>query len=418
VKVIHVNSTAHDGGAARAAYRIHLGQRRIGIDSRMAVIHRKLDDPSVIAPLGMAGRVRAVIGGRAEAKLLARQRSANSVFHSLGLFGAGLARWLNASDADLVNLHWVAAATLSIGEIAAIRKPLVWTMHDMWPFSGAEHYEDLDNPGRCNRGYDKASRAATDSGPDLDAWVFRRKRRAWGGSRFNLVSPSRWLAERAGQSALFARMPRRVIPNGIDLDLYKPLDRRAARQALNLPQDKLLVLFGAMASTTDRRKGFHLLAPALQALARDPACGPRTELLVFGARAPKQPVDLGLPVHYLGQFGDDLAMALIYSAADLFVAPSLQDNLPNTLVEALACGTPCVAFEIGGMPDLVPDASSGALAPPGDIEGLARAIATVLARSGEPARAACRQSAEARYRDTAVAAQYRACYQEILARSH
>ncbi|WP_395020396.1 glycosyltransferase family 4 protein [Dongia sp.] len=414
MKVIHVNSTAHDGGAARAAHRIHLGQRKIGIDSRMAVIHKKLDDPSVIAPLGMTGRVRAVLGGRAEAKILSRQRSANTVFHSLGLFGAGLARWLNASDADLVNLHWVAAATLSIGEIAAIRKPIVWTMHDMWPFSGAEHYEDIAGRPRANDGYTPASRAATDSGPDLDAWVFRRKRRAWGGKTFHLASPSRWLAERAKASLLFSRMPCRVISNGIDLDLYKPLDRREARRALNLPQDKRLVLFGAMASTTDRRKGFHLLVPALQALARDPDCGPRTELLVFGARAPKEPIDLGLPVHYLGQFGDDLAMALIYSAADVFVAPSLQDNLPNTLVEALACGTPCVAFEIGGMPDLVRDESCGALAPAGDVDALARAIAAVLARTGDRARAACRQSAEARFADTEVARQYRAYYQEIL----
>ncbi|GAB2174745.1 glycosyltransferase family 4 protein [Dongia sp. agr-C8] len=415
MKVIHVNSTAHDGGAARAAHRIHLGQRKIGIDSRMAVIHKKLDDPSVIAPLGMAGRIRAVLGGRAEAKILSRQRSANTVFHSLGLFGSGLARWLNASDADLVNLHWVAAATLSIGEIAAIRKPIVWTMHDMWPFSGAEHYEDIAGRPRANDGYTPASRAATDSGPDLDAWVFRRKRRAWGGRTFHLVSPSRWLAERAKASLLFSRMPCRVISNGIDLDLYKPLDRREARRALNLPQDKRLVLFGAMASTTDRRKGFHLLVPALQALARDPDGGPGTELLVFGARAPQQPIDLGLPVHYLGQFGDDLAMALIYSAADVFVAPSLQDNLPNTLVEALACGTPCVAFEIGGMPDLVRDQSCGALAPAGDVDALARAIAAVLARTGEPARAACRQSAEARFADTEVARQYREFYAEILA---
>lgn len=416
MKVIHVNSTAHDGGAARAAHRIHLGQRKIGIDSRMAVIHKKLDDPSVVAPLGFTGRMRAVLGGRAEAKILSRQRTANTVFHSLGLFGSGLARWLNAGDADLVNLHWVAAATLSIGEIAAIRKPIVWTMHDMWPFSGAEHYEDLGGAKRANHGYAAATRAAGDRGPDLDAWTFRRKRRAWAGATFHLASPSRWLAERAGESTLFARMPRRVISNGIDLALYKPLDRREARRALNLPEDKRLVLFGAMSSTTDRRKGFHLLAPALRALAADPSCAGRTELMVFGARAPAQPVDLGLPVHYLGQFGDDLSMALIYSAADLFVAPSLQDNLPNTLVEALSCGTPCVAFDIGGMPDLVCDESCGALAPAGDIAALAAAIARVLGRGGEAARAACRRSAEARFDDAKVGGQYRAYYEEILSR--
>ena len=412
MKVVHVCSHAHEGGAARAAYRIHLGQRKIGIDSRLAVIHKKLDDDSVVAPLGLTGRVRAVAGGKVEAAILARQRTANPVFHSLGLMSSGLGGWLNTSDADLINLHWVAGATLSIGEIAAIKKPIVWTMHDMWPFSGAEHYENLAGAQRANEAYAPGSRAATDKGPDLDAWTFGRKRRAWRGKTFHLITPSRWLADRAKQSTLFSRMPCRAISNGIDLGLYKPLDRREARRALNLPQDKLLVLFGAMSSTTDHRKGFHLLLPALQTLSRDPVSGPQTELLVFGARAPRQPVDLGLPVHYLGQFSDDLSMVLLYSAADVFVAPSLQDNLPNTLVESLSCGTPCVAFDIGGMPDLVRDQACGQLAPAGDIEALAKAIAAVLARTGEQARADCRRSAEGRFADTDVAAQYLDYYRE------
>jgi glycosyltransferase involved in cell wall biosynthesis len=144
-----------------------------------------------------------------------------------------------------------------------------------------------------------------------------------------------------------------------------------------LPQDKQLVLFGALKATSDKRKGFHLLQPALQDLSKS-GWQEGLELVIFGSSAPEKPLDLGFKTHYLGTLSDDLSLALVYSAADVFVLPSTQDNLPNTVLEAIACGTPCVAFNIGGMPDMIEHQKNGYLAQPYKIEDLAQGIAWVL----------------------------------------
>jgi glycosyltransferase involved in cell wall biosynthesis len=168
-----------------------------------------------------------------------------------------------------------------------------------------------------------------------------------------------------------------VIPNGLDPERYKPLERRFARELLKLPQDKQLILFGAMGSTSDRRKGFHLLQPALECLSQS-GWQAQTELVVFGASKPNSQPDFGLKAHYLGTLSDDISIALVYAAADVFVAPSVQDNLPNTVMEAIACGTPCVAFNIGGLPDMIEHQQNGYLARPYEKDDLANGIAWVL----------------------------------------
>lgn len=228
-------------------------------------------------------------------------------------------------------------------------------------------------------GYERKNRPIRNSGLDLDAWVWRRKRNAWAHQHFQLISPSRWLAGCAQESILLGHHPCTVIPNCVDTDVFKPIDRELARAILNLDPGKRYVLFGAMSSTSDRRKGFHLLEPALEQLASLPEIRKDTELLVFGASAPSRAsVEFGLPIHYLGSFYDDASLCLLYSAADVFVAPSMQDNLPNTLVEALACGTPCVAFSLGGMTDLVQDQVTGHLADPGSVQSLTAKLALAL----------------------------------------
>jgi glycosyltransferase involved in cell wall biosynthesis len=144
-----------------------------------------------------------------------------------------------------------------------------------------------------------------------------------------------------------------------------------------LPQDKQLILFGSLKATGDKRKGFHLLQPALRDLSKS-GWQDRLELVIFGASEPDNPPDFGLKAHYLGTFSDDLSLALVYSAADVFVLPSTQENLANTVMEAIACGTPCVAFNIGGMPDMIEHQKNGYLAQAYKNEDLAQGIAWVL----------------------------------------
>lgn len=414
LKILHISTSDVGGGAARAAFRITTAQAKAGMDSRLAVLRQREAHPLLVQPLGHFGSLIPQAKALLSKRLLQLHKTQNDTWHSLNLFHSGVANWINNSDADIVNLHWIGGEMLSIAEIGKIRKPLCWTMHDMWPFSGAEHYDDLDNPGRYTTGYTKNNRPPSYSGPDLDAWTWRRKQKAWSNTRFNLISPSNWLAACARNSALLGHQPIQVIHNPVDLAVFKPHNRQLARRILGLREDRRYILFGAMGCTSDRRKGFHLLEPAIQALKQSPQYTKDAEILIFGANTPQNPPNLGLKTHYLATLYDEVSVALLYSAADLFIAPSMQDNLPNTLVEALACGTPCVAFQIGGLPDLIIPGVTGYMAPPFDIPFFADAIAQALLLNTETHRAQIRVFAESRFKEEIVAAQYHSLYETLL----
>jgi glycosyltransferase involved in cell wall biosynthesis len=207
--------------------------------------------------------------------------------------------------------------------------------------------------------------------------VWQRKAKAWKNIDLTLVSPSAWLAKCASSSSLFKDYRVEVIPYGIDIQKYKPINSQWAREILNLPKDKQILLFGIAGGTSNRWKGFNLLVSALQSLSKS-GWKDRIELLVFGSSQPENAVELGFKAHYLGNLADDISLATVYAAADVFVAPSVYDNLPNTVMEAGACGIPSVAFNIGGLPDMIEHCSNGYLAKPYETEDLARGIAWVL----------------------------------------
>jgi glycosyltransferase involved in cell wall biosynthesis len=218
---------------------------------------------------------------------------------------------------------------------------------------------------------------------DLSSRRFSRKRRLWSGRPITVVSPSRWLAAEARKSAIFEGHRIEVLRNGLDLKRYQPLDRGFARQALGLPPDKRLVLFGSINPGTDSRKGYDLLQTAIGHLAADTGLASALGLVVFGSNPEREDRLHGLPAFHMGQLSDDQSLALLYAACDVFVAPSRQDNLPNTVAEALACGVPCVAFNLGGLPDLIEHARNGYLAQPFEAEDLARGIAWCLDTAGQ-----------------------------------
>ncbi|EGM69250.1 glycosyltransferase [Shewanella sp. HN-41] len=351
MRILHICYSDLDGGAARAAFRLHQAQRSLGLDSHMLVINKCSDDPFVHTVSGMR-RLLIKLSAALSRYIVRLQKSPNWVHHSLNLLPSGLLRDVDKLAPDVVNLHWLGGEMLSVGEIGRISQPVVWTLHDMWAFSGAEHYDDDKPSQRYKMGYSRDSRNELHSGLDLDRWTFMRKQKAWAGKSFQIVTPSHWLADCVRQSTLFAGLPVTVTSNCIDHNVYRPLPRELAREALGLPQDKQLLLFGAMSSTSDPRKGYHLLIPALQQLQTEGKAD-QIELVVFGASHGDAEQVTGIKTHYMGRLYDDISLCLLYNSADLFVAPSLQDNLPNTLVESLACGTPCVAFNIGGMNDLI-----------------------------------------------------------------
>ena len=414
MKVIHISNSDISGGAARAAYRLHRSLLQIDIDSNMQVLSKSSGDPRVRCHSSKIGRIlteaRSGVGMLASTAL----KTTNPVRHSIAILPSGWVKSLNSSDADVINLHWIGGETMSIRDISQIRKPIVWTFHDMWAFCGAEHYTDDGIDARWRHGYTSNNRPAYESGFDLNYWTARRKQRHWQ-QPFQLVSPSHWLADCVKASALMGNWPVTVIPNPIDLNSFRPIDKRLARQLLNLPQDRELILFGAIGGGEDPRKGSDLLIAALNRLKTERS--QNMELVIFGQSPPLQEPALGFPIRYTGHLHDDISLALLYSAVDVFVAPSRQDNLPNTVVEAIACGTPSVTFKIGGMPDVIEHQISGYLAQPNDLQDLATGIRWVLEQQTQHNKLgiAARQSAESIFHPRLVSQQYRDVYQAAIA---
>ena len=414
MKVLHL-SNSDSGGAGRATLRLHQGLRGLGIDSKILVQFKSGDDGAVLAPQSNLEKLffKLKLTEHLDALPLRLYRQRDRTDFSPELLPDGMASKIAQHNPDVINLHWVCHGFLKTETLAKFKQPLVWTLHDMWAFTGGCNYSQ-----ECDRYTDSCGACPilrSNQSWDLSRWGWQRKAKAWKDLNLTVVTPSSWLAKCASSSSLFKDVRVEVIPNGLDTQKYKPIDRKIAREFINLPQDKHLVLFGAMYPNSDRRKGFHLLQPALQSLSKS-GWQDRIELVVFGACEPKEPADMGFKSHYLGRLSDEISLALVYAAADVFVAPSVQDNLPNTVMEAIACGTPCVAFNIGGMPDMIEHHSNGYLAQPYQVEDLAQGIAWVI-ENRERHQKLCdraRQKAEQEFTLEIQARRYQSLFTDIL----
>ena len=416
MKILHVSYSDSGGGAARAAYRIHRALVASGIDSRMRVLHSRTGDDRVTA--GARRPITARLIQKLYLRWLAYARRGwhtdNPIFHTFGQDGAGLVDELNASDADVINLHWI-SSMLSVRDIGRLKKPILWTLHDMWAFCGGEHYAPDDAAARFRQGYRANNRPPGERGPDLNRQTWEAKRRAWAHQRFTVVSPSRWLADCARQRALFSDAAVHVTPHPLEMErLWRPIPHEMARVALGLPPAKKLILMGADGGLRNPRKGGDLLHDAMARVAtRQPG---EVELMIYGQSDTSLADAWPCPVHWLGVVRDDRVLALAYSAADVMVVPSRQDNLPNTAVEAQACGTPVVAFDIGGLPDIVIHRETGWLAKAFDTADLAEGVSWLLADDVRHAviAAAARKQAVERFAESVVAAQYAEIYRQVL----
>jgi glycosyltransferase involved in cell wall biosynthesis len=223
------------------------------------------------------------------------------------------------------------------------------------------------------------------------------------------------MAECARESSLFRDKRIEVIPNGFDTSKYKPLDKLDARFAFNFPADKRLVLFSSFSAVADPRKGFQYLIPALQGLSDKKKS--QIELVVLGSGKPKEPIEFGMPVHYIEHLHDEISQVMLYSAVDAVVLPSVQENLSNTVIEAMLCGAPVIAFDIGGMPDMIDHQITGYLARPFDPSDLAAGIWTMIADDDAHSRLseAARKRAVERFGIQDIAGRYRDLYMDVLA---
>lgn len=375
MKVCLVSRSDGNGGAFKAAYRLHQGLLDSKVNSNFLVAEKTRGDYTILNSTSKLAQEISRFSpyfDRLPLKLYPQRR--NEPF-SLQWFPDRVMDQINSVTPDIINLHWVNAGYIQIETLAKLKKPIVWTLHDMWGFTGGCHYS-----GDCE-GYKKTCGHCPQLGSqknwDLSRWVWQRKAKAWQSLDLTLVTPSHWLAQQAKASSLFRETPIHVIANGLDLNRFKPIDQKVAKQIIGISTDKPLVLFGAIKATSDFRKGFHLLLPALQKLS-ELGWSDQLELVIFGASEPRESLNVNFKIHYLGYCQDELTLVLAYSACDVMVVPSLQEAFGQTASEALACGTPVVAFESTGLLDIIDSHHNGYLAKSYEIDDLAQGISWIL----------------------------------------
>jgi len=407
VDLLFVNTYQKNGGAARAAYRIFCALREHFPSARYLTLFKQDWDLGVIGlfDTSIRGAIAKQLIEFDQIPLRSYPDKQNSFF-SPAVYPNPMRIRLTHFRPKLAHLHWVGNGLLRVEEIGKLNCPVVWTLHDAWAFTGGCHYT-----GDCQL-YKQQCGNCPQLGSlrmnDLSHTLMQRKLRAFASLDLTIVTPSRWLGEMAAKSSLFSGRRIEVIPNGLDTDAFKPIDRRTARNYFGIDNNHPVILFGTH-WLSDPRKGGDLLCKALSIL------GMQCTLLTFGEGKLQVEILPMVTIRSLGHFSDNASLALAYSVADVFLCPSREDNLPNTVAEALACGTPCVAFDIGGLSEMIEHQKTGWLAKPFDPVDLAAGIKWLLTHAHpEHLRNAAREKAMADYSITTMTARYSTLYSEIL----
>jgi len=375
MKVLIVNTFDIRGGAARAAYRLHQALLNAGVDSQMLVQSKSSDDDKVIGrtnKIKLPNILNLLRPGLDALPLICYKDKTKTLFSPAWLPFSGVVDAIEAIDPDIVHLHWIGGGMIHIEDLKRIKRPIVWSLHDMWAFTGGCHYDE--GCGKYKSGCCSCPVLGSRRVNDLSQHVFTRKQESIRQiNDLTVVGLSNWLADCARQSPLFSHIRVVNLPNPIDTTKFMPINKERARTDLFLPLNKKLILYGAMSATSDPRKGYTELVKALGALSGN--CD--IELVVFGGSRPSNTPELSFTSHYLGHL-TETSLQLLYCAADVMVVPSLQENLSNAIMESLACGTPVVAFDVGGNRDLIEHKHNGYLAEPFNLDDLAEGIRWVL----------------------------------------
>lgn len=418
MKVVHINKSDAGGGASVAALRIHRALLRSGIDSHMLVQEKKRDEANEYQiGNGFAYRMGNFKNFVAErlSILPHEKEAALRYYFSIANTGRDISTLDVVKNADIINLHWINQGCISLSgleNLMSLGKPIIWTLHDMWPFTGGCHYAGTCLEFNEHCGFCPFLRSPSIN--DLSVKVFNRKKNIYSKGHISVVSCSRWLSTLSKSSYLFRNMPTYSIPNPIDTNFYTILDKEQCRKDLNLPLNKKLILFGA-ANLLDVRKGFRYLEEALSILKDGfPKLSSNIELVVFGKINNELKKRFAFSTHSMNFISNPMQLVKLYNAADMFVLPSLQDNLPNTVVESLCCGTPVVGFRIGGVPEMIEHNKTGFLAEVKNSLSLANGIYNTLLFDDKKQRQIIRESAICRFAESVVAQQYIDVYQNAL----
>ena len=384
MKILFINTYDQKGGAAQAAYRLHSDMKNVGVKSLMLVKNKTLNDFSVLATSSYDKRPKYF----SDLTDLLITKIKNKIQHFnwrlypnrtsmilsdlrfISIHGA-----LKKTEFDILHLHWINHRFFNIAELLKVNKPIVWTLHDAWPFTGICHIANDCNKYEQQCGNCPQLKAGIIDDLSHDIWL--KKQKIYKSLDLHIVSPSHWLASCVRKSTLLKSFPVTVIPNGINTEVFSPVDKSISRENLNLKLNKKYILFGAMQALSDTNKGFEIIRKTLISLKEFYSYN-ELELLIVGAEEPIEKIDLYYNQHYLGILTSENKMAQVYNAADVAIVPSFSENLSNTIMENLSCGIPVVAFNMGGNGDMIDHQINGYLAVAFSSEDLANGLVWCL----------------------------------------
>jgi glycosyltransferase involved in cell wall biosynthesis len=414
-RVNMLSATDLYGGAGIAAYRLLQGLAKLGVNAELFVQDKQSRHAAVFGPRSWfcrtLGRLYPLLDPLPKLVYPNRHRGA----WSCGFLPNPCLPLKRLQDSDIVHLHWVGGGLLPIRDLRKLKRPIIWTLHDSWPFTGGCHipydcelYRQLC--GDCPQLRSQRER-------DLSRITLQHKLRHWRDLEMTIIAPSRWIASLAATSTLFRDRSIKVIPNGLDLEVFAPFDKQEARKQLGLPQNARLILFSAFAGVANWNKGGDLLRDSLCRLCNlDDGRG--ILLLLAGSRRDPPAAYFPVPVVNYGVVNEDAKKRLIYAAADITAVPSRSENLCYVVMESMACGTPCISFPVGGVPDMVDHLENGYLAEALSSEDFAAGISWMFnddARLAVMARNA-RQKIVANHGDIEIARQYATVYRQAAVR--
>ncbi len=406
IKVLHLSTYDQNHGAAIAARRIHQSLLREGIKSSM-LVKEKYSREDSIHETNKSFFNRSILKIRSlkEKKLLSTY---SHEYFSPGISGYKSLKAIRKFKPDIVHLHWITSEFLSIQFLHQLSIPVIWTLQDCWAFTGGCHYF-----GNCDKFTSICSCCPvlhSKKKHDLSTDCFLHKQEAYNANTLFFTTPSQWMFNQIRQSSLLKHAPCRVIPNSLDLNVFKPFDKKEARKELKIPADKKIILFGALHANTDKRKGWDVLSEALSVIPKE-----ETEVVVFGAKENGTDTIHTLPLRLIKTVNNPTDLAKIYSSADVMITPSLQEAFGQTASESLACGTPVVAFDGTGVADIVDHTLNGFLAKNFSPEALADGIQYVLSKTDSiDFKTKALEKVQKSFNEAIVAKKYISLYKSIL----
>ena len=418
MRVLIVNTSERNGGAAVAANRLMEALNNHGVKAKMLVRDKQSDSLTVVGLQGKWWQQWCFLWERLV--IFCHLHFSRKHLFELDIANTGtdITRLPEFREADIIHLHWINQGMLSLGIIRKILnsgKPVVWTMHDIWPATAICHLTLGCNKFKTGCHHCKYL-PGNGSTRDLSAKIWRRKQHLLDGQSITFVACSRWLEAEAKMSALLNGQKVTNIPNSIDTSIYKVGNRSEARQRLGLPTDKQVILFVSQ-RVTNLNKGMEYLIEACnQLVSQHPEMKETTAVAILGGHAEEVVAELPFEAYPLGYVSEEYRIADVYRAANVFVLPSLSENLPNTIMESMACGIPCVGFKVGGIPEEIDHLKNGYVAAYRNAEDLARGIRWILCEADyDSLSAAAVKKVNRCYSQQSVALKYTEIYNEAIA---